>query len=274
MDHIIIEQMRDNGYALDLTALCEHLESVPDQRHARGRRYPLAYILMVIVLAKLSGMTSPFGIAEWAKSRGEPLAKMFRQKRLTAPSLNTLRRTLTDAVFMNQLHMALGRYLYQMYGGLQSVLTTLDGKTLRGTIPKGETRGVHLLAVYLPEEGIVLAQVAVDSKANEITAAPEVLAAVDLKGRVVCGDAMFTQRDLSVQILAQGGDYLWFAKGNQPTLKADVERFFTPCPQAKPRRASIALTATSTKMQRGRFERRTLSAIVDRTHYPTFRTRF
>ena len=133
---------------------------------------------------------------------------MFRQKRLTAPSLNTLRRTLTDAVFMNQLHMALGRYLYQMYGGLQSVLTTLDGKTLRGTIPKGETRGVHLLAVYLPEEGIVLAQVAVDSKANEITAAPEVLAAVDLKGRVVCGDAMFTQRDLSVQILAQGGDYL------------------------------------------------------------------
>lgn len=96
------------------------------------------------------------------------------------------------------------------YGGQQSVLITIDGKVLRGTIPAGGTQGGHLLAAYLPEEGVVLAQVEVDSKEkeNEIKAAPKLLQQLDLRGRVVSGDVMFAQRKLSVQIMARGGDYL------------------------------------------------------------------
>ena len=76
---------------------------------------------------------------------------------------------------------------------------------MHGTIAKGETKGVHLLAAYLPAEGITLFQVAVGDgeKENEITATPRVLAALNLKGRVVCGDAMFTQRKLSIRIMGQ-----------------------------------------------------------------------
>ena len=112
-------------------------------------------------------------------------------------------------------------------------MIVIDGKTVRGTIPKGETQGIHLLTIYLPEEGIVLGQVEVGDKENEISAAAGVLAAVSLKNRVVCADAMQTQRKLSVEILAKGGDYLWTAKDNQPSLRADIEQFFQPPRVAK-----------------------------------------
>jgi hypothetical protein len=75
-----------------------------------------------------------------------------------------------------------------------SIALALDGKTLRGTIPLGHTQGVHLLAAYLPTEGIVLMQLEVSTKENEIVLAPTVLAHLDLTGMVVTGDAMYTQR--------------------------------------------------------------------------------
>jgi predicted transposase YbfD/YdcC len=68
----------------------------------------------------------------------------------------------------------------------------------------------------------------VEQKENKIVAAPKLLSQLDLKGRAVSGDAMFTRRDISVQVLAQGGDYIWMVKDNQPTLREDVERFFDP----------------------------------------------
>ncbi|MBL1131632.1 MAG: ISAs1 family transposase [Chloroflexi bacterium] len=126
-----------------------------------------------------------------------------------------------------------------------------------------------MLAAYLPEEGVVLMQMVVENKENEITAAPKLLAVLDLKGRVVCGDAMFTQRTLSVQILAQGGDYIWFVKDNQPTLKADVAQFFEP-PRNVPGWQAPAMPqdhATTTQAGHGRIEKRELTLIPDETGY-------
>jgi predicted transposase YbfD/YdcC len=103
-----------------------------------------------------------------------------------------------------------------------SILIAIDGKTVRGTIGTAHPRGEHLLCAYLPAEGIVLCQVAVGSKENEITAAPTLLATLDLRGKIVMGDALHPQRALSVQIQEAGGDYIWIAKDNQPTLHADI----------------------------------------------------
>ena len=75
---------------------------------------------------------------------------------------------------------------------------------------------------------MVLFQVAVDSKENEIVAAPTLLKRLDLIGTLATGDAMFTQRQLSIQIVEAGGDYLWMVKDNQPTLRADIELLFAP----------------------------------------------
>lgn len=86
------------------------------------------------------------------------------------------------------------------------------------------------MAAYLPGEGVVLAQVAVESKENEIVAAPRLLSQLDLRGVVVVGDALQAQRALSTQIVEQGGDYLWLIKGNQKGVLCDLEILFGPEP--------------------------------------------
>jgi hypothetical protein len=210
--NITIERRKGKVVHLSLGKLMKMLAQVPDKRKARGKRYPLGYLLGGILLAKLTGEQKPSGITEWVKARREELAQLFQCARFTAPSLNTIRRTLGEIISAHELHRRFRAFLRQTYGGQQSILVVIDGKTLRGTIPKGKTRGLHLIAAYLPAEAIVLAQMPVDKKENEIVVAPKLLEQLDLKRRIVIGDAMFTQRNLSVQVKAQGGDYIWYVK--------------------------------------------------------------
>jgi len=99
---------------------------------------------------------------------------------------------------------------------------------VRGTIPAGSPRGLHQLAAYMPDEGWVLLQVVVESKENEIVAAPRVLKSLDLRGKVVTADALLTQRNLSIQIVEAGGDYVWTLKDNQPETRQAIETLFQP----------------------------------------------
>lgn len=144
------------------------------------------------------------------------------------PCLNFIRWVLQYIVSLHELERIFSHYLHETYGGQQSQLVTIDGKTMRRTIPKGSTQGVHLFTAYLPAEGVVLKQVAAGAKENEISAAPQLIQEIDLKNKVVCGDVMQTQRQLSVDVLAKGEDYIWFLKDNQLTLLANVEQFFKP----------------------------------------------
>jgi len=269
MKYIRIEEFGADGVVFDLGEMYRQLQSIPDQRAARGKRYTLASVLLIMILAKLSGEDHPYGIAEWAQARRRSLVAVLGLERSTVPAHNSYRRVSATGVLSEALQKGVGQYLYQSYGGQSSTLIVLDGKRLRGTIPEGSSQGVHLLAAYLPEEGIVLMQVEVGTKENEITAAPRLLSALDLRGRVVCGDAMFTQRELSVQILAQGGDYIWFVKENQPQLLADVAQFFVP-PRKAPGWHAAPLpqtTAGTTEKIRGRLEQRTLTVMEDKTEF-------
>ena len=269
MDYTIIETEKSEGRVLNIGELYSILEQVPDNRQEKGKRYTIGILLMVVILGKLCGENTPYEIAEWAKMRASQLQKLFGYHRPVNPSNKTLQRLTDTTVADSALQETIRNYLHQTYGGQQSILVTIDGKTLRGTIPKGETRGVHLLAAYLPEEGVVLLQIAVQQKENEIVAAPILLQELDLKGRVVSGDAMFTQREISVAVLAQGGDYLWFVKDNQQTLHEDVQRFFQEVEHASgwsiPALPQAA--AKETSKQSGRIETRRLTAIPDENNY-------
>jgi predicted transposase YbfD/YdcC len=138
----------------------------------------------------------------------------------------------------------------------------VDGKTLCGTIAQGATQGVHLGAAYLPEQGVVLAQLAVDCKENEIVVVPTLLAQLDLKGMVVVGDAMQAQRNLSAQVLTDGGDDAWFVKENQPTLLAEIEELFVAPPIAPGHSAPARdfRTVRTVEKGHGRLEERELTA--------------
>ncbi|MDQ3702239.1 MAG: ISAs1 family transposase [Chloroflexota bacterium] len=211
----------------DVGGLWERLATLADARHARGKRYPLALVLLLMVLAKLGGEDRPSGIAEWVAHRRDALQAALGVRWARMPHHNTYRRVLAQAVEPGELDAAVGAFLTSQPGVGRSVLVSIDGKTVRGTIDTPATRGEHLLAAYLPAEGIVLLQVAAGDKENEISVAPTLLRALDLRGKVVAGDALHTQRALSAQILAAGGAYLWVAKANQPTLRADIETLFT-----------------------------------------------
>lgn len=228
MKHITIKGKESKGKVFVVNNLVEEFDQITDTRKAKGKIYPLSFILVIIMLAKMSGEDKPSAIAEWIRLRKTQLVTAFGRQKERVPCLNTIRTVLSEVVSIEELQKITNQFLHKSFGGQQSQLVSIDGKTMRGTIPKGGHQGVHLLAAYLPEEGIVLAQIAVDSKENEISAAPKLIQQLDLRQRVVCGDAMLTQKDISVEVLAQGGEYIWFLKENQPTMKEDVEQYFKP----------------------------------------------
>ena len=269
MDYTIIETENREGQLLNIGVLYSTLGQVADNRQQKGKRYTIGILLMVVILSKLCGENTPYGMAEWAKMRASELQRLFGYHRLVKPSNKTIQRLTDTTVDDSMLQETIRNYLHQTYGGQQSILVTIDGKTLRGTIPKGKTRGVHLLAAYLPEEGVVLLQIEVQQKENEIVAAPILLQELDLKGRVVSGDAMFTQREISVAVLAQGGDYLWFVKENQQTLHEDVQRFFQEVEHAPGWHIPTLpqAVAKETSKQSGRIETRHLTVIPDENNY-------
>lgn len=265
MQDITLGPFGENGFVFDLGALGRHLEQLTDRRGAQGKVYSLPQILTWVLLARLCGENTPHGIFEWVRLRQETLVRLFGCQHQRTPCLNTYRSILSDGVSQEELQAVFNHFLLTQYGGQHSMLLVVDGKTMRGTIPTGTSTGVHLLAAYLPAEGVVLAQVAVETKENEIKAAPVLLEQVNLKGRIVCGDAMHAQRKLSVQIMAAGGDYLWFLKGNQPTTLADVEQFFVP-PRGRSgwhRSPLPRQVAQSVQKGHGRVELRRLTSIVD-----------
>ncbi len=224
----------DVPFAFSLQALADHLASVPDRRCARGKRYPLPPLLTLALIAKLAGHSRLKALASWAKLRASDLAPLFGLSRPTMPHPSTWSRILGHAIDPLELEKALTSFFQPgpetELPARGSIVVAIDGKTITGTIPLGKTRGVHLVAAYVPEEGVVLAQLAVDCKENEIVVMPTLLASLNLQGRVVVGDAMQTQRALSVQVMAHEGDYLWFVKENQPTLLAQIEELFVPPP--------------------------------------------
>ena len=221
----------DEPYLIDIGTLYSQAQTLIDHRKARGLRYPLALIVTVAILAKLAGYSRVEDVADWAKLRAQELHLLFATKRAQMPHHTSWSRILGRAVDVAALErlaqtVATPSSRVGEVPDRCSIEVALDGKTIRGTIPRGQTRGVHLLAAYVPQQGVVLLQVAVGSKENEIVSAPLLLGQIDLTGMLISGDAMFTQRELSIQIVEGGGDYLWIVKDNQPTLRDDIELLF------------------------------------------------
>jgi predicted transposase YbfD/YdcC len=216
----------------DLDELFACLQTIPDHRHRRGVRYPLANLLLVGVLAKLAGQDSSRGMAHWAKLRTQELSQLFHLKRECMPHYSTWSRVLGHGVDPQEVEESVGAFFAQTLRRTHhqrgSMHLAIDGKTMRGTIPLGETEGVHLLAVYQPQQGVVLAQMNVQKKGREITFAPTVLKQIDLRGVVVSGDAMFDRRTLSRKVREAHGDYLWIVKDNEKGLYQDIELLFQP----------------------------------------------
>jgi len=243
-------------------SLISYLSRIEDTRKPQGIRYSLVTILVVMILAKLCGEDKPYGIADWAQMRSGWLIETLQLEHKRLPHHTTYRRILTDVIDGDEFEEIVSEYLGQLPGEGQDVVISMDGKTIRGTITPEDPFGLHLLAAYLPGEGIVLMQMVVEKdKENEIVVAPKLLKCLDLRNKIVVGDAMQTQRKLSTQIVEAEGDYVWIVKDNQPNTRQAIEQLFAPqkpvpglgCPPMNFR------TAKTINKSRGRLEERTIT---------------
>ena len=251
------QEIGETGIVHDVGSLYGRFHHIGDLRSAKGKQYSLVMLLVVIFLAKLAGKDKPDEIADWAKNHAEELAEMLKLKRAWMPSHSTIRRVFHSILDEAEFDRMAQEYQQQCGGG---EVLAMDGKTLRGTRIAGQERSDHVLSIYEVEDQCVLAQEAVDSKENEIVAAPRALEQVSLSGKIVTGDALHTQKATSQQIVTDGGEYLWPVKENQPRLYEDIQRLFAP-DKPKPGFGKIEtdfLTACKTNYGHGRLEKRTI----------------
>ena len=221
--------IEETGFVFDIGSLYSYLIKLKDSRKKQGLRYSLATILVLMILAKLSGQDKPSGIADWAQNRSEQLANALELERKQMPHHSTYRRVLGECIDEDEFEQIVSDFWVQQPEVGKSMVISIDGKTLRGTITLDDPFGLHLLAAYLPDEGIVLMQMQVEKdKENEIVVAPQLLTCLDLRNKVVVGDAMHTQRNLSAQIVEAEGDYVWIVKDNQPKTRQAIEQLFAP----------------------------------------------
>lgn len=260
----------DEIFSFDVNSLYAQLLKIKDLRKKRGVRYPLAVALTMIILAKMSGEDEPRGIAGWLQYRAHKICQLLHFPRDTTPHHTTISRILSDAMELEELDRVVGTFFMATQVEQQMateserknwMVISLDGKTLRGTIPSGKTQGLHLMAAYLPESGVVLMQLEVDCKENEIKVGPRLLEMIDIEGKVITADALNTQRSFARQIVEAGGDYLFIVKGNQSNTQKALEQLFTE-PEMRPGFHAIATdfqTANDTNKAHGRLETRTMT---------------
>ena len=231
---------------------------VTDPRVERTRRHLLCDILLIVLCATLAGAEGFCDIAEWAQTK-EGWLRTFLDLPGGIPSHDTFARVFRR-LDPKELHACFLRWLESLVTREDQPIA-IDGKTLRRSFDgSGTGRALHVVSAFAADGlGLVLGQVAVDDKSNEITAIPELLRLLDLKHAVVTIDAMGCHKAIAAQILSQGGDYLLALKGNHPTLCEDVGRLFgdgTALAAQKPTRAETV------EKDHGRIETRRAVALA------------
>ncbi len=220
-------------------SLAEALAAVPDPRHPYGwwaerPPVPLVGLLQFSVAAVLCGSRSLDAMAQWGRERVEDDPELVTDLGLPpgrSPSVATLHR-LFKALDVAAFERAVGEWLART-GVAPDDALALDGKTLRG-IHGEEVPGVHLVGAHAHRAGAILTQVRSDGKGHELAAAERVLDEVPLHGRLVTGEALLTQREVSRRIVERGGDYLLPVEQNQPTLRDGIAAAFSPLDRAQP----------------------------------------
>lgn len=224
---------------LPMESLYKALQELPDPRRAQGKRYQLAFILCVVVVAKLAGEKTLSGATDWIRHRASSLAQRFGLRREYMPCQMTYCNVLAR-VDTTQLDEILAAFfvrweaqsrcgdepsrLHTPQGQADHAHLAIDGKTIRAT--SSQPHPVHQLSCYEVATGNVLWQCNVGEKENEISALKPLLTAARVKGRILSLDAMHTQRALCRQVQRLSGDYVLIAKANQPTLTADIADLF------------------------------------------------
>ena len=212
---------------VSLKSIVKHFESLPDPRHTRNRRHLLGDILVIAVCGVIVGCTGPTAIERWAKAKQDWLGKLLALPN-GIPSRDCIRRVLST-LQPEAFQTCFQSWIASLMSEDDSIRPTIaiDGKTMRRSHDRAAGLGpLHLVSAWASEHGLALGQVATEEKSNEITAIPELIDRIDVKGAIVTIDAMGCQKDIARKIVAARGDYVLAVKDNQPKLHQAIRAFF------------------------------------------------
>lgn len=236
---------------------------VNDPRVERTRRHLLCDILLIALCATLAGAEGFCDMAAWAQTK-EGWLRTFLELPGGVPSHDTFARVFAR-LDPAQLHAAFLRWLDSARAGAPTSPGTqiaIDGKSLRRSFDSASgQRPLHVVSAFASGLGLVLGQLAVAEKSNEIEAIPELLRLLDVEGAVVTIDAMGTHKEIAAQITAQGGDYVLALKGNHPALFADAQTLFADEATCQVLARAYGSQAQSVEKDHGRLEERRALAL-------------
>ena len=203
-------------------SLLEHLERVPDPRIKRTQRHELMDILVIALCAVIGGADDWVGVVEFGKSKREWFSTFLKLPNGIA-SHDTFGRVfqILDSQILEQVCI---EWLQSIAGQIEGVVA-IDGKSLRGS-RCGKQSPLHIVSAWACQNSMLLGQVQTDKKSNEITAIPELLKLLSLKGCIVTIDAMGCQKAITKAIIDSEADYVLNLKSNHPYLHRQVASWF------------------------------------------------
>src|SRR5947209_12107262 len=208
---------------IGLDEVVRHFAAWVDPRSSVNRKHLLVSVVVIVLMAVLAGANGPTAIAEGAALKAEFLREVLDLpngipcKDVFRRVLMTLKPTAFQACFAAWLQSL--RATASAAAGVEQPVLSVDGKAARRSHDRKKGPGaLHSVSVWASEFGLSLGQVACAEKSNEITAIPQVLRLVDIKGAIITIDAMGTQKAIAGEIIDGGGDYVLALKGNHEAL--------------------------------------------------------
>lgn len=248
------------GAVFETAVFLKHFRELPDHRQAGKVTYPLDEVLLLCLLAVLAGADTFVDIARFG-TRKIDLMRRFRPFRDGTPSHDHLGDILAT-LDADQFQRCFVAWVASLTGAPEGVIA-IDGKTLRRSHHgKGGKAAIHMVSAFAARQRLVLGQVKVAEKSNEIVAIPKLLDLMAIEGAIVTIDAMGCQRDIAQKVIDKKADYMLALKGNQGTLCDDVHLF---CAEQKANGFADAeiSRAETVDGDHGRIETRTTTVIQD-----------
>jgi predicted transposase YbfD/YdcC len=196
-----------------------------DQRKPKGIRYQFQSMLILLSLSKLCHQDTPSEIYDWVKNRSAWLNEKLDLDWKRMPSLTTWQRLIAQNIDASEFDEKVGQYFRQLSSNEREEVN-LDGKVVCGTIAKETDKQLHLLALQTSKTNSTLEQTALLEGENEISGAKRLLAKADLENKIVSGDAIFAQKELSKTVVEKGGEYLWKLRANQGKIYKTAKEYF------------------------------------------------
>ena len=233
-------------------SLIEILQEIPDFRERSGKRHPLWFVLLLIIMGTMSGYYGYRPLGDFVESHREALIELLSIPKKRVPSYSTIRRVMLDLNYQDLID-AFNQWAKQ-YTVIESEWLAIDGKSIKGTVTNAtnsQQNFIYLVSAFSRKQGIVVNSQQFESKSgSEIKTVQELIKGLDLQGETFTLDALHCQKKTTEIIINSGNDYVIAVKKNQPELFTQVVD--------KVEKSQAVSSVTEVEITRGRTTSRTV----------------